>query len=51
MHLCTIMTLERLAPRDIVARAITQEILNSDQEYVFLDTTHLKKENLNMIFR
>ena len=32
-----------LAPRDIVARAITQEILNSDQEYVFLDTTHFEK--------
>lgn len=43
-----------LAPRDIVARAIIQEILNDGLHYVYLDTTHFKKgkfqEDFPMIY-
>lgn len=44
-----------LAPRDIVARAITQEILNDELDHVYLDTTHFKKgkfqEDFPMIYK
>jgi L-aspartate oxidase len=39
-----------LAPRDIVSRAIDNEMKTSGDEYVFLDCTHLKKEDLKQHF-
>jgi L-aspartate oxidase len=34
-----------LAPRDIVARSIANEILKSDQEYVYLDCRNINKQD------
>ena len=34
-----------LAPRDIVARSIANEILKSDQEYVYLDCRTINKKD------
>jgi L-aspartate oxidase len=39
-----------LAPRDIVARAIDNEMKTSGEEYVFLDCTHLDAEDLRKSF-
>jgi L-aspartate oxidase len=39
-----------LAPRDIVARAIDNEMKTSGEEYVFLDGTHLDGEDLRKSF-
>lgn len=39
-----------LAPRDIVSRAIDNEMKTSGDEYVFLDCTHLGKEDLKQHF-
>ncbi|MGE4289699.1 MAG: L-aspartate oxidase [Salinivirgaceae bacterium] len=39
-----------LAPRDIVARAIDNEIKNRGDEYVLLDCTHLDKDKLKEQF-
>ena len=39
-----------LAPRDIVARAIDNEMKTSGEEYVFLDGTHLDGEDLKKSF-
>jgi L-aspartate oxidase len=39
-----------LAPRDIVARAIDNEMKTSGEEYVFLDCTHLNAEDLRQSF-
>jgi L-aspartate oxidase len=39
-----------LAPRDIVARAIDNEMKTSGEEYVYLDATHLEKEDLKKSF-
>jgi len=36
--------LKDLAPRDIVARAILQEMANAGKSYVYLDVTHLDQE-------
>jgi L-aspartate oxidase len=39
-----------LAPRDIVSRAIWQEMKLVDQPYVYLDATHIPVEQLNQHF-
>lgn len=39
-----------LAPRDIVSRAIWQEMKIADQQYVYLDATHISVEQLNQHF-
>ena len=39
-----------LAPRDIVARAIDNEMKNSGDEFVYLDATNIKKERLEEHF-
>jgi L-aspartate oxidase len=39
-----------LAPRDIVARAIDNEMKISGEDYVFLDCTHLNKKDLKKHF-
>jgi L-aspartate oxidase len=39
-----------LAPRDIVARAIDNEMKISGQDYVYLDATHLESEDLKSHF-
>lgn len=39
-----------LAPRDIVARAIDNEMKTSGEEFVFLDATHLDGEDLRKSF-
>jgi len=39
-----------LAPRDIVARAIDNEMKTSGEEFVFLDGTHLDAEDLRQSF-
>ena len=39
-----------LAPRDIVARAIDNEMKISGQDYVYLDATHLEPEDLKAHF-
>jgi len=39
-----------LAPRDIVARAIDNEMKNSGDEFVYLDATRIKKERLEEHF-
>lgn len=35
--------MEELAPRDVVAKAIFEEIKNSDKNYIYLDTRHLSE--------
>ncbi len=39
-----------LAPRDVVARAITQEMRRTGQSHVFLDVTHLSPERVRLRF-
>lgn len=39
-----------LAPRDIVSRAIWHEMKRANQEFVYLDASHLPPENLNRHF-
>jgi len=39
-----------LAPRDIVARAIDNEMKTSGEEFVFLDCTHLEEKDLKLSF-
>ena len=39
-----------LAPRDVVARAITHEMRRTDQSHVFLDLTHLPSEKVQLRF-
>ena len=41
---------EELASRDIVARAIDTELKHNGQEFVYLDCTHLDKENFSAHF-
>lgn len=46
--------MEELAPRDVVAKAIFEEIKNSDKNYIYLDTRHLSesliKKHFNNIY-
>ncbi|MBN1484771.1 MAG: L-aspartate oxidase [Chloroflexia bacterium] len=42
--------LAELAPRDIVARAITREMQRTEQPHVYLDVTHLPPERIRLRF-